>query len=112
MEISYGSPVTGSRVISLESLVVNGYNGLIVPPKDSDALAKAIIQLLNDSKLRNKLGKNARQAVIQRYSWRVVLPRIEAVYYEALGMDRKTIRVYKNMNNILARKTEEKCGRN
>ena len=52
--MSCGLPVISSRVIGLKNLVVNGYNGLIVPPKDSDALAKAIIQLLNDSKLRNK----------------------------------------------------------
>jgi len=37
----------------------DGKTGFIVPPKDSEALAEAIIKLLKDNELRKEMGKNA-----------------------------------------------------
>jgi glycosyltransferase involved in cell wall biosynthesis len=46
-------------------LIVPGETGLLVPPKDVQALKIAILKLLNDSSLRARLG-NAGEALIKR----------------------------------------------
>jgi len=48
-------------------LIQDGANGLLVNPKDSNALEKAIIRILMDEELRMKLGKNARMTA-ERFS--------------------------------------------
>lgn len=53
---------------SVSDLIKDNENGILVPIKDSDALAFAIEKLLDDSDLRLKLGRNARHTVHQNYS--------------------------------------------
>ncbi len=48
-------PVVASDVIAINEHVINGVNGLLVPPKDPQALALAIIQVLQDQKLHTTL---------------------------------------------------------
>lgn len=49
-------------------VIKDGYNGLLVPPKNSEALSAAIIKVLHDNKLRSFLGSNAREIFKHRYS--------------------------------------------
>ena len=51
---------------------------------DAEAFAQAVISLLEDPKLRNKLGMQARAAVRGRYDWSALIPRLLRVY-EDLG---------------------------
>ena len=55
-----GLPTVGSDIYGLTDAVLNEETGLLVPPKDGDALAVAISRLLDDSVLRNKMGEAAR----------------------------------------------------
>ena len=45
-------------------------------------LANAILMLLNDSKLRKRMGQKARQTMREKYDWDIVLGKIEKVYCE------------------------------
>lgn len=49
--------------------VNNGETALVVPPGDPESLARAVETLLIDEKLREKLGRNAREEVKRTYSW-------------------------------------------
>jgi glycosyltransferase involved in cell wall biosynthesis len=54
-----GLPVVVTRIGGLPEIVEDGRNGLLVPPRDSVALAEAILSLLNDSQLRARLAHDA-----------------------------------------------------
>jgi len=84
--MSCGLPVIGSRVIGLENLVVNNYNGLLVPPKDPRSLADAIVLLIVDGNLRRKMAKNARDYIMKEHSYDKILPKLQHMYFEALGL--------------------------
>lgn len=51
-------PVIASALDTLKEVVKDNHNGILVPPKDPDALADAIINLLSDEDLREKLKNN------------------------------------------------------
>lgn len=57
----------GSSVIGLVDAIVDGETGLLVPPKNSIALAEAIKKLLVDNQLRVQMGKAARQRAIHLF---------------------------------------------
>jgi len=64
--------------------VRNGEEGLLVPPGDERALAIALISLLQDSALRQRMGESG-QARARAYSWDKVAQRILRFYGELLG---------------------------
>ena len=51
-----------------EQVIENGKSGIIVPQDDADALAEALVGLLRDPALAAKLGANARERAIERFS--------------------------------------------
>lgn len=58
--LAYGVPVVTTPVGAISEVVSDGVNGLLVPPGDSAALARAIRSLLHDEALRLKLARGAR----------------------------------------------------
>jgi len=56
-----GIPVVASDVGGLKDIVVGGETGLFVPVRDSAALAHALLMLLTDEPLRQRLGEGARR---------------------------------------------------
>jgi glycosyltransferase involved in cell wall biosynthesis len=66
----YGLPVITTNISALPELVEDGVNGLLVPPADSAALAKALERLVDSAALRQSLGNEARQRVEGRYAWK------------------------------------------
>jgi glycogen(starch) synthase len=54
-----GRPVLGSRVGGIPDLVEDGVNGLLVDPQDTNGLAEALVQLLTDRELAERLGAGA-----------------------------------------------------
>ena len=73
-----GLPVVATAVGGVPECVSAGETGVLVPPADGAALADALIGLLCDAPLRQRLGEAARQRVRQLFSPEVQVPRIEA----------------------------------
>ena len=71
-----GRAIIASDAPGCRELVQHGKTGLLVPPKDSAALAKAILQLAQDSQARARYAKAARAAAQARFA----SPRINAAY--------------------------------
>ncbi len=69
--ISYAfkKPVITTNVGSIPEVVDDGKTGLILPAKDSKALANAIIKLLSKEDLRIQMGKNAEEKMKKELSW-------------------------------------------
>jgi len=66
-------------------LVVDGEVGLVVPPRDIDALAKALARLIDDDDLRHRLGTAARKRVIKQFSTEKRIEKLEALYRQVLS---------------------------
>jgi len=62
-----GLPVVTTAVSGIPELVVDGVNGLLVPPEDPAALAEAMVRLHRDPDLARRLGGAAEAAVRQRF---------------------------------------------
>lgn len=58
-----GKPVVAFNIGPHPEIVEHNRTGLLVSPEDTNALAEAIIKLLKDSKMRQKMGENAHQAM-------------------------------------------------
>jgi len=79
-----GKPIVASNAGGIPDLVMDGDNGLLVPPKNSDQLAEAIIKLLKDDKRRMKMG-NRGEAIAKRYSVQSMVIKIETLYEKLLA---------------------------
>ncbi|MEM2144384.1 MAG: glycosyltransferase family 4 protein [Candidatus Jordarchaeaceae archaeon] len=77
--MSSGIPIVASKIGGIPDVVKNGENGLLVPPKDHDALADAIIYLLNNEDVREKMGRKGKERV-KDYSWDKIAEKYEEVY--------------------------------
>ena len=58
-----GRGVVGSRVGGIPDLVTDGENGLLVPPGDAQALADALVRVLGDRGLAERLGSSGRSGI-------------------------------------------------
>jgi hypothetical protein len=63
---------------------VDGQTGLLVPPADPDALGQAIIRLLADPSLRNRMGATAWHVVRDRYCTERAVDRWERILLDSL----------------------------
>lgn len=67
-----GVPTVGTRITGLVDAVVDGETGVLVEPRNADALMLGLQRLLEDADLRERMGEMARQRVHERYSAYVV----------------------------------------
>ncbi len=66
--MSAGLPIVATRVEGVEEVVTEGEQGLLVPIEDTTALAEAIIKLLDNPRLRRKLGAASKARVMASYT--------------------------------------------
>ncbi len=82
--MAHGRPVVAGAVGGLLDLVVHEETGLLVPPRDVEALRAALHRLLDDDELRARLGANARKRAEEKLSWDHVTDLTLQAYEEAL----------------------------
>ena len=75
-----GRPVIGSAVGGITFTIADGETGLLVPPRDPEALAERLRQLLVNPDLRDRMGRAARLRVEQEFTWPTVAERTAALY--------------------------------
>lgn len=79
-----GKPVIGSSVGGIPEVIREGETGLVVPPKDPEALAKAILDLLKDRKRCQAMGEAARIWVDGKFGVEEMVSKISRLYEEIL----------------------------
>ena len=84
-----GCPVVASNIEGFAGVLTHGVEGLLVRPKDSEALAEALLQLVDNPDLRRSMGERGRDAA-QQYSWERVSQRVLS-YYERLLYERQSV---------------------
>ena len=72
-------PIVASKIGGVPDVIKDGKNGLLVPPNDSKTLADAILYLLENDDVREKMGKSGRKEV-EDYSWEKIAEETEKVY--------------------------------
>lgn len=83
-----GCAVIGSTAGGMPEMIEDGRTGLLVPPRDPAAIARAVVRLLSDRPAREAMGVAARESVLSRFSPTVVAPIQEASYARALARAR------------------------
>jgi glycosyltransferase involved in cell wall biosynthesis len=79
-----GAPTVATRVGGTPEAIVDGRNGVLVPPGDVAALASAIGRLLDAPDMAAALGRAARRTVEQRYSLQTMVGATEQLYIDLL----------------------------
>lgn len=74
-----GLPVVASNIGGIPDVVKDGENGLLVPPQDPEALAEAIIRILKDRALSNRMSRNG-MGKVNDYSWPRIAEEMEGLY--------------------------------
>lgn len=78
-----GTPTVASAIEGYAGVITDGHDGLLVPPKDDEALADAIDLLLRDPRLRDRLAANGRQRA-EEFRWERVARRVMDYYLTVL----------------------------
>ncbi|MBI2550261.1 glycosyltransferase family 4 protein, partial [Candidatus Woesearchaeota archaeon] len=102
-----GKPVVASNIDGYRNVVLGssrnsnavstgGFDGLVrteagilVPPRNPQALAAALEQLLSNEALRLSMGKKGRQIAINNFNWDVVAPQVLEVYEKVIAAKRQ-----------------------
>jgi len=81
--MAFGLPVVATNVGGLPEVVQDGVTGILVPSKDPNALADAIVRLLRDPDLRKRLGNAGRERVLSEFRTDRIVEQTLKVYESA-----------------------------
>jgi len=77
-----GKPIVASRVPGIVEVVKHGVNGLLVPPADSEAIAKAVLEIY-DKGLITTMSARSRE-MVKAYDWDIIAKRALKIYEKLL----------------------------
>jgi glycosyltransferase involved in cell wall biosynthesis len=82
--MAMGKPVVATEVGGIPELIKNGRSGLLVPPKNPEALATAIRDLISNDQLAAKMGQAARNFVMNNHSIVKIAQKWQTLYLSIL----------------------------
>ena len=77
-------PSITSNIGGLTEVNLHNKTGIVIEPDRPLQLAKSIIKLYEDSKMRKNLGVNARKMVIEKFNWDESIKKMLKVYKNAI----------------------------
>ena len=77
-------PVIGGDIPPLREVITDGVDGFVVP-QQIDAIASALVSLLDDPELRARMGRAGHAKLAERWDWERVIDRVEDAYRRAIG---------------------------
>ena len=75
-----GLPAIVSDINGCNEIVENAINGLIIPPKNPNALYEAMVKMMVDETLRKRMSTNARDMIVKRYEQKLFWQMIKKEY--------------------------------
>jgi glycosyltransferase involved in cell wall biosynthesis len=81
-----GKPVVAFKVGGVKEAVSDGNSGFLVERGNSEGLAEAILRLLSNPALRQRMGAKGREFVLHNFTWDLCAERMLRVYLEALSV--------------------------
>jgi glycosyltransferase involved in cell wall biosynthesis len=82
--MAMAKPIVATRIDGITEVLENSKTGLLVPAKNSHALAEAIVGILDDKAKANFFGQNAREAAKEKFSVKKMVEQIELAYEKLL----------------------------
>ncbi len=79
-------PVIGTNIPEISEIIKDAINGILVPVKNSYALAEKIIYLLKNPSIALKIGQEGYTTVIKEYSSEKMIQAYENIYIDCLGL--------------------------
>jgi glycosyltransferase involved in cell wall biosynthesis len=89
--LAAGLPVVATSVGGTPDIVADGESGLLIPAGEPLALRRALLALLGDSALRERLGKSGRAQVSGAYALPTTARRLRALYDQLIAARAKTV---------------------
>jgi len=80
--MAMSKPIVACKVGGVPEFIVDGVTGMLVPPKNSKALADALISLLGNEQVKSRLGLAARKVAENRFSQETAMQRIQTLYHQ------------------------------
>jgi glycosyltransferase involved in cell wall biosynthesis len=77
-----GTPVIASRIGGLPEVIEDGQTGFLTPPGDMAALHDRLDEILRNPSKAQRMGANARDSIMERFTWAKVAERCLAAYTE------------------------------
>jgi len=82
--MAVGKPIVASDIEGYASVLTHNVEGLLVPPADKEALARALVSLLTDESLRREMGAKGRLKAMT-YSWERIAQSVLDYYIRVLS---------------------------
>ena len=82
---SMGLPIVTTDSPGCREAVEDGVNGFLVPPRDPDALARAILRLIEEPELRRRFGQASRQRAVERFDLAKIAEQTRSIYQDLLA---------------------------
>lgn len=76
----HGKPLVGTRSGGIPEIIIDGYNGFLVPEADPASLADAIMKVLEDEQFTTNLGRNSLTRAMQAFTWEASAEKLIAIY--------------------------------
>ena len=80
-----GKPCIASYVGGIPEVVENGVNGILVEPKNPEAIKEAVIKLYENPELRRSMGEQSIRIVKEKFDSTILIKQVEEVYIELLS---------------------------
>ncbi len=77
-----GIPLIATKSGIGNEILINNDNSIVVPYKNSEAIYKAIVLLINDSALKIKSTNNAKNTVAQKFELHLMIEKLESIYLQ------------------------------
>src|SRR5579863_3799429 len=94
-----GKPIVASNIEGYATVINSGSDGLLVPPRDSEALAASIGRLLESDTLRHRFIAAGLQKACD-YAWPQVAGRVLDYYYELLDERNRNAAIARNVQSL------------
>ncbi len=78
--MAMAKPVIATKIAGVEEQITDGKSGILIPPRDADAIADAIVRLVTDKELAQNLGLEARRRVEKEFTVGKMISETEMVY--------------------------------
>jgi glycosyltransferase involved in cell wall biosynthesis len=93
-------PIVASNVGGIYSLISEGENGYLVPPKNPEALEKAILNIISDKRLAQNMGRISQKICEESFSLGIFAKQVEEVYCQVLTDNEHKVTKANSKKNI------------
>ncbi len=77
-------PIVASDISGYRTILENGKQGYLVPARDYEAMARAIVKIIRNPQIAKTMGEAGRKKALD-YSWETITKRVEAYYHDLIS---------------------------